>query len=191
MCDHELATTSRAPDPGFATHLPIPCARGLEVQAQSYDRRASRRAASIIAPSARAVRLELTDLERRSRPGLGVCIPTGRSPSQNELLPARSGRVVFADRVPGLAVNRDQNDSDIFEGGLNGKKSTLIRVSAVSADALIFEPDERGPDDDLKLQFEAVRLLPPEDRQAIKALPDGMIVKHRTSRSSGICGASR
>lgn len=61
----------------------------------------------------------------------------------------------------------------------------LAIALAVSADTLIFDPDERGPSDDLKLQFEAVRQLPPEDRQAIKALLDGMIVKHRTKQIVG------
>lgn len=61
----------------------------------------------------------------------------------------------------------------------------LAIALAVSADTLIFDPDERGPGDDLKLQFEAVRQLPPEDRQAIKAMLDGMIVKHRTKQIVG------
>ena len=34
----------------------------------------------------------------------------------------------------------------------------------VSADKLLFEKDERGPDEDLKLRFEAVSLLDPEWR---------------------------
>lgn len=56
---------------------------------------------------------------------------------------------------------------------------------AVSADALVFDADERGPGDDFKLQFEAVRHLPPEDQRAIKAMLDGMIVKHRTKQIVG------
>src|SRR5690606_30974705 len=56
---------------------------------------------------------------------------------------------------------------------------------AVSADALIFDLDERGPGDDLKLQCEAKRQLPPEDREAIKAMLDGMIVKHLTKQIVG------
>jgi hypothetical protein len=44
---------------------------------------------------------------------------------------------------------------------------------------LPFVLDDRGPDEELKLQFEAVKQLPPEDRQAIKAMLEGMIVKHR------------
>ena len=52
-------------------------------------------------------------------------------------------------------------------------------------DYLVFDTNDRGPDDELRLQFEAVRQLPPEDRQAIKAMLDGMIVKHRTKQLVG------
>ena len=61
----------------------------------------------------------------------------------------------------------------------------LAKTLHVSLDALVFDEHERGPDDELKLQFEAVRHMPPEDRQAIKALLDGMIVKHETKRLVG------
>ncbi len=61
----------------------------------------------------------------------------------------------------------------------------LALALAVSADALVFDPEERGPDDELRLRFEAVQQLPPEDRQAIKAMLDGMIVKHRTKQIVG------
>ena len=62
-----------------------------------------------------------------------------------------------------------------YESGTTQPTLEVIRklalALAVSGDALIFDPEERGPDDELKLQFEAVRQLPPEDRQAIKAMP--------------------
>lgn len=58
----------------------------------------------------------------------------------------------------------------------------LAKALHVSLDALVFEDADRGPDDDLRLQFEAVKQLPPEDKQAIKAMLDGMIVKHRTKQ---------
>lgn len=76
-----------------------------------------------------------------------------------------------------------------YESGTTQPTLEVIRklalALAVSGDALIFDPEERGPDDELKLQFEAVRQLPPEDRQAIKAMLDGMIVKHRTKQLVG------
>jgi transcriptional regulator with XRE-family HTH domain len=61
----------------------------------------------------------------------------------------------------------------------------LAKALHVSLDCLVFDTEDRGPDDELKLQFEAVRQLPPEDRQAIKAILDGMIVKHRTKQIVG------
>jgi transcriptional regulator with XRE-family HTH domain len=61
----------------------------------------------------------------------------------------------------------------------------LAKALHVSLDYLVFDTEDRGPDDELKLQFEAVRQLPPEDRQAIKAILDGMIVKHRTKQIVG------
>ena len=76
-----------------------------------------------------------------------------------------------------------------YESGTTQPTLEVIRklalALAVSGDALIFDPEERGPDDELKLQFKAVRQLPPEDRQAIKAMLDGMIVKHRTKQLVG------
>lgn len=58
----------------------------------------------------------------------------------------------------------------------------LVKALHVTLDDLVFDDDDRGPDDDLKLQFEAVKQLPPEDKQVIKAMLDGMIVKHRTKQ---------
>jgi len=52
----------------------------------------------------------------------------------------------------------------------------------VSADTLLFEEGERGPSDDLALQFEAVSMMPEEERRIIKALLDGMIVKYQTRK---------
>ena len=47
--------------------------------------------------------------------------------------------------------------------------------------ALLFDNDDRGLDDDLKLQFEAIKQLSAEDKQVIK---DGTIVKLRTKQLS-------
>lgn len=58
----------------------------------------------------------------------------------------------------------------------------LAKALHVSLDHLVFDPEDRGPDDELRLRFEAVQQLPPEDRQAIKAMLDGLIVKHRTKQ---------
>ena len=41
---------------------------------------------------------------------------------------------------------------------------------SVSADMLVFDKDERGPDDELKLQFEALQQFTPEEKEVAKAV---------------------
>jgi len=52
----------------------------------------------------------------------------------------------------------------------------------VSLDVLVFDESERGPSDDLVLQFEAVSNMPDDERRIIKALLDGMIMKYQTRK---------
>jgi hypothetical protein len=61
------------------------------------------------------------------------------------------------------------------------KISTALQVSA---DMLLFGKDERGPDDDLRLQFEAVSRFDPEEKSVVRSLLDGMILKHEARRWS-------
>lgn len=73
-----------------------------------------------------------------------------------------------------------------YEGGDSQPTLDVIRKLAIafsiSADRLVFDKDERGPDDDLKLQFEAVTRLEPEERKIIKELIEGMIIKYESRR---------
>jgi hypothetical protein len=41
---------------------------------------------------------------------------------------------------------------------------------SVSADLLLFDDQERGPSDDLRLQFEAASRLDPDERNVVKEL---------------------
>lgn len=50
----------------------------------------------------------------------------------------------------------------------------------ISIDNLVFEEGERGPDDELLLQFGALSRMPPEETRIVKALLDGRIVKYQT-----------
>lgn len=61
----------------------------------------------------------------------------------------------------------------------------LARVLHVSLDTLVFDESERGPSDDLALQFEAVSHMSDDERRIIKALLDGMILKHQARRWTG------
>ena len=58
----------------------------------------------------------------------------------------------------------------------------MARALSVSADALVFEQDERNPVDDLRLQFEAVSQLPPEEQSVVKEVLESLIIKYQTRR---------
>lgn len=58
----------------------------------------------------------------------------------------------------------------------------LARALSVSADALVFQQDERNPVDELRLQFEAVSQLPPEEQSIVKEVLDSLIIKYQTRR---------
>lgn len=65
------------------------------------------------------------------------------------------------------------------------KLSTALQVSA---DMLLFGKDQRGPDDDLRLQFEAVSRFDAEEKNVVRSLLEGMILKHEARRWSGSNG---
>lgn len=52
----------------------------------------------------------------------------------------------------------------------------------VSTDFLLFEEHERGPGEELALQFEAVSELPAEERQVVQEVLDSLIIKYQTRR---------
>jgi hypothetical protein len=56
-----------------------------------------------------------------------------------------------------------------------------IALSA-STDWLLFEAQECGVDDALKLQFEALRQFDDEDRKTVLDVLEGLILKHQAKR---------
>jgi transcriptional regulator with XRE-family HTH domain len=58
----------------------------------------------------------------------------------------------------------------------------LAKALHVSLDALVFDADERGPDDDLRLQFEALSQFNAEEKKIARAVIDGLILKHTAQR---------
>jgi transcriptional regulator with XRE-family HTH domain len=61
----------------------------------------------------------------------------------------------------------------------------LAKALRVSSDALVFDQDERGPDEDLKLQFEAVSQFGQDEKRAAKDVLDALILKHQARRWTG------
>jgi transcriptional regulator with XRE-family HTH domain len=58
----------------------------------------------------------------------------------------------------------------------------LAKALHVSLDDLVFEEEERGPGDNMKLLFEAVERLSDNEKAIIRELLEGMIVKYEARR---------
>jgi len=69
-----------------------------------------------------------------------------------------------------------------YESGQSQPTLDAIRKLAValsvSADMLLFEKDERGPDDELKLQFEDASRLDPEEKKVILSVIESIILRN-------------
>jgi transcriptional regulator with XRE-family HTH domain len=104
--------------------------------------------------------------------------------------------VAFPDRLASLRKQRGLTQQALadqvglhviqvrrYERGSSQPTLDVIRRLAValrvSADALVFESDERGPDEDLRLKFEAVRAMADDDKHVIASLLDAYIKKHQ------------
>jgi transcriptional regulator with XRE-family HTH domain len=58
----------------------------------------------------------------------------------------------------------------------------LARALSVSADALVFDEDERGPSDDLALLFEAANQLDDQAKRPPQAVIEGVLLRHEAHR---------
>ncbi len=73
-----------------------------------------------------------------------------------------------------------------YEGG--GAQPTLdvlrrLAVAlSVSADRLVFDADERGPDDDLLLHLEAIQHLSDDEKQVVKTVIESVLLRHEARR---------
>jgi transcriptional regulator with XRE-family HTH domain len=89
----------------------------------------------------------------------------------------------LAERV-GVHVTQIQR----YENGSIQPTLDVIRRLAialsVSADLLVFDKDERGPDDQLRLEFEAISEFDPEEKAVVRKVLQGLIIQHQTKRWS-------
>lgn len=60
----------------------------------------------------------------------------------------------------------------------------LVLALRLSADVLIFEEKRRGPEEELRMQFEAFSRFDAAEKKVIRALLEGMILKHEVKRWS-------
>ena len=98
----------------------------------------------------------------------------------------------FSQRTLGEMIGIHVTQVQRYEAGSGQPTLDVIRRLAValsvSADALIFDPEERGPKgDDLKLFFEAVDRFNPEDKAFAKRVIQGLILQtqaHHLAKAS-------
>ncbi|WP_444889913.1 helix-turn-helix domain-containing protein [Microbulbifer sp. DLAB2-AA] len=82
----------------------------------------------------------------------------------------------------GVHVNQIRRyEAGATQPSLETLKKIAVAMS-ITIDSLVFEEVERGPDDPLRLQFEAISQLPTEEKEIVKELLDGMIIKYQPRR---------
>lgn len=87
----------------------------------------------------------------------------------------------MAERV-GLHVNQIRRyEAGDAQPSLEALKKIALALN-VSIDSLVFDDAERGPSNDLALQFEAVSQLPSAERNVVKEVLDGLIIKYQARR---------
>lgn len=73
-----------------------------------------------------------------------------------------------------------------YESGASAPTLDVLRNLAVAlnvtTDSLIFGDTDRGPDEDLRLIFEAANRLDDEHKKLLKSLVEGVILRHDTRR---------
>ena len=89
----------------------------------------------------------------------------------------------MADKI-GLHVNQVRRyESGSAQPSLEALKKIATTMS-ITIDSLVFGPEERGPDEALRLQFEAVTRFTPEEKKVAKAVLESLILKHDSNRFS-------
>lgn len=87
----------------------------------------------------------------------------------------------LADRVECHVQQLKRYEAGSSQPTLDVIRKLTIALS-VTGDQLLFGKDERGPDDDLRLQFEAVSRFDEEEKRVVRSLLEGMILKHEARR---------
>ena len=88
---------------------------------------------------------------------------------------------ILADKI-GLHVTHTKR----YEAGAAQPTLEVLRKFVlalnVSADTMLFDGDERGPDDELRLQFEAISGFNAQEKQIIREVLEGLILKREAKR---------
>lgn len=99
------------------------------------------------------------------------------------LIRLRKAQGLTQDQMAGIS-GVHVNSIRSYEAGRAVPSADILKKIAlalsVSADEIIFDADERDPQNSLKLQFEALSKLPEEDQATIANLIRSLVVKNQT-----------
>jgi len=110
-------------------------------------------------------------------------------------LPASLYAMSFSDRIIALRRERGMTQQGFadatgihvqqikrYEADTSQPSADALKKIAVcfgvTTDWLLFEDAERGPDDDLRLQFEAMNQLSTEEKAVAREVLEGLLLKH-------------
>ncbi len=92
---------------------------------------------------------------------------------------------LLAERV-GIHVSQVRRyEAGDSQPNLEALRNLALALS-VSTDALVFDTNERGPDDDLRLQFEATSRLDDEGKTLVKALLEAVLLRQEARRWTNV-----
>lgn len=96
----------------------------------------------------------------------------------------RPGRAALAQKA-----NTHVTQIRRYEAGTSTPTLDVLRNLALalntSADSLLFETNERGPNNDLKLHLEAINQIDKDEQQTIKHLIEGALLRHQAKKLAG------
>lgn len=87
----------------------------------------------------------------------------------------------LAERVQMSLIQIHRYENGQAQPSLEAIKRLSLALG-VTSDELIFGKDERGPDEELRLQFEAIGRFSPEEKKIAKAVLDSLILQHEAKR---------
>ncbi len=87
----------------------------------------------------------------------------------------------LAEKIRMSVVQIQRYESGKSQPTLDVIKKLAIALG-VSADLLIFDTHERDPADDLRLQFEKMNQFSPDEKKIVKAVLEGLILKHEAKK---------
>jgi len=84
------------------------------------------------------------------------------------------------------AVGVHSNSWKKYESGQAQPSLDVLKKIAttlhVSTDSLLFDEQERGPNDEFRLRFEALTAFSPEEKLVVREILDSLILKHQAKQ---------